>query len=164
VTLERHGLVSHQFLTLAQGSAILKVPLDPDFLPNLNVTVDAVGKAPRGSNIPDRPAQARAGLNLAISPASRELQVEVRPDQTGVLPGTSNGLQVSLKDFQGKPVAQSDVALLVVDEAVLALSGHDFRNPFADFYPDRPGDVEHDQVRDLVYLARIEDFPLPQGA
>ena len=47
ITLERHGVVSRQMLDLSTGSATLRVPLDEGYLPNLSVTVDAVGQEAR---------------------------------------------------------------------------------------------------------------------
>ncbi|MBT9585116.1 hypothetical protein IV102_17365 [bacterium] len=168
VTLERHGIVSHQFLDLSSGSATLKVPLEEAFLPNLHLTVDVVGKEPRAdgdgnpvAGAPPRPAQAQGGLNLAISAKSRELNVEVRPHSPKAAPGSQNQLEVVLKDASGKAVADGEVALLVVDESVLALIGGDYANPWDLFYSQRAAEVAHYGVRSWIELAMPGELPAP---
>ncbi|MBN9418658.1 MAG: hypothetical protein J0I12_24620 [Candidatus Eremiobacteraeota bacterium] len=178
VTLERHGLVSKQVLDLSSGSATLKVPLEEGFLPNLSVTVDAVGQEPRTdeqgnavAGAPARPAHAQASLNLPISAKSRQLTVEVKPAQPKSEPGSQNALEVRLKDAAGKPVAQAEVALYVVDESVLALAGGDYSDPWNLFYALRAAEVSHYTMRQFVELALAKEVaveppappPAPEG-
>jgi uncharacterized protein YfaS (alpha-2-macroglobulin family) len=169
VTLERHGLVSHQLLDLSSGSATLKVPLEADYLPNLHLTIDAVGKEARCdedgrpvAGAPPRPAQAQGSLNLAISAQSRQLTVEVKARSPKATPGSHNQLEVVLKDSSGKAVADGEVALLVVDESVLALMGGDYANPWDLFYKQRPSEVSHYGVRSWIQLALAGEIPLPE--
>ena len=160
VTLERHGMISHQLLDLSSGSATLKVPLEEAYLPNLHVSVDAVGQEARtdeeGNPVEGaspRPAQAQGRLNLSISARSRELSVEVKALRPKAAPGSQNQLEVQIKDASGKAVADSDVAVLVVDESVLALVGGDYANPWNLFYGQRPAEVAHYGVRGWIELA-----------
>lgn len=169
VTFERHGLVSHQLMNLSSGSATLKVPLEEAFLPNLQVTVEAVGQEPRRdgegkevAGVPPQPAQARGSLNLAISAESRNIQVEVAALQPKSAPGARNELNLKLKDASGKPLAQAEVAVLVVDEAVLALIGGDYANPWKLFYAQRPSEVVHEGVRQWIELALAGELPVPE--
>lgn len=166
VTLERHGLVSHQFLDLSSGSNTLKVPLEEDYFPNLRLTVDAVGQEPRrfkdgrplpGS--PTRPMQARGSLNLEINKASRELKVEVKPRRPQATPGSMNHLEIGVWDASGRPVANAEVALLVVDESVLALVKGVFENPLEAFCGLRAAEVNHQGVRGWIELALASELP-----
>lgn len=174
VTLERHGLVERQMLDLSKGSATLRIPLERAFMPNLHLVVEAVGQEPRSDDngnpvagAPPRPAQARASLNLEVSAQSRQLQVEVRAQNPRSEPGAQNQLHLTLKDAQGRPVAQGEVALFVVDESVLALIGGDYQDPWKLFYSLRPSGVVHDGVRKLIQLAlpeEVESIPRTVGA
>ena len=168
VTLERHGLVSRQTLDLSTGSATLRVPLDEGYLPNLSVTVDAVGQEARTdeqgnlvAGAPPRPAHAQATLNLAINAKSRQLTVEVKPAQPKSQPGSQNALEVRLKDALGKPVAEAEVALYVVDESVLALAGGDYSDPWSLFYALRAAEVSHYTMRQYVELALAKELNVP---
>lgn len=165
VTLERHGMVERQMLDLSTGSATLRVPLEEAFMPNLHVVVDAVGQEARTdangepvAGAPPRPAQARGSLNLEVSAKSRQLQVDVKARQPKSEPGASNQLELTLKDAKGKPVAQGEVALFVVDESVLALIGGDYQDPWKLFYALRASGVAHDGVRKFVQLALPDEI------
>ena len=52
-------------------------------------------------------------------------------------PGESAKLAVEVRDAAGKPVAGAEVAVIVVDEAILALTGYQFPNPIDAFYGER---------------------------
>ena len=80
----------------------------------------------------------RAGqINLPISTASRELTVSAEPLDKTLEPGGTTKVSVEVKDFQGEPVSNSEVAVVIVDESVLALSGYDIANPLGTFYSQR---------------------------
>lgn len=166
VTLERHGLVSHQLLDLTGGSNTLKIPLEDDYFPNLRVTVDAVGEEPRrdeeGRPLPEsptRPMQARGSLNLMISSASRELSVQVKPGHPQARPGAMSHLDVRVLDAGGHPVRDAEVAVLVVDESVLTLVKGVFENPLSCFSHLRPAEVFHEGVRRWIELALPDEMP-----
>jgi uncharacterized protein YfaS (alpha-2-macroglobulin family) len=152
-TIERHGIISKQRLTFQGGSATLKVPLEEAFLPNLHVHVEVVGEEPTDKKGGTRPAQAQGHIQLAIETEGRKLAVEVEPAQKKSAPGAQNALGVRLKDAQGRPVANAEVALLVVDESVLALIGGDYADPWSIFYRFRPSEVAHYGVRSWLQLA-----------
>ena len=165
VTLERHGIVERQALEFKNGSATLKVPLDEAYIPNLHVTVEAVGSQPRvdgqGQLVPGKPpqpAQAQGQLDLAISTKTRKLNISVQPDHAHAEPGSANGLQVKVANAGGQPLPNSEVALFVVDESLLALSGGDYQDPWSLFYRMRPAGVSHDGSRQYVELALPEEL------
>ena len=165
VTLERHGIVERQALDFKNGSATLKVPLDEAYMPNLHVTVEAVGSQPRvngrGEVVtgrPPQPAQADGKLDLPISSESRKLKVSVQPDHAHAEPGRANGLQVKVANAAGQPLPNSEVALFVVDESLLALAGGDYQDPWSLFYRMRPARVSYDGSRQYVELALPDEL------
>jgi uncharacterized protein YfaS (alpha-2-macroglobulin family) len=144
MTLTRQGIVSTERFTMEGDTTIIEIPIDAAYLPNLNVQIDLVGAQPRTTddgtplpNVPPRPAYAVGSLELAISTRSRELDVELVPQETGLEPGGSTTIDLSVTDANGNPVTNSEIALIVVDEAVLALTNYQLVNPLNSFYQNR---------------------------
>ncbi len=70
------------------------------------------------------------------------------PQETKLEPGAETTVNVVLKDADGEPVADAELAVIVVDEAILALTNYQLLDPISVFYTDRPSDVwEHLQPR-----------------
>jgi hypothetical protein len=132
LTLRRSGLLREERFTMAGGSHTLEVPVEDAFTPNVHVQVDLVGQAPReevGTGAPARPAFASGSLDLPVPPASRTLALAVTPREKALAPGGETVLDVTLRDSAGRPVANGEAAVVVVDEAVLALTGYRLPDP-----------------------------------
>jgi hypothetical protein len=69
---------------------------------------------------------------------------------------------VQVKDAAGKPVVGAETAILVVDEAVLSLTGYTFPNPIETFYRERSGDGRDHYLRAYVKLAQPAPLQLTQ--
>jgi uncharacterized protein YfaS (alpha-2-macroglobulin family) len=143
VTVRRAGILSRQQVRLETGSAVVKVPISEKHLPAVHLQVDVVGAAPRtgpgGSEdpiLPARPAFAKGTLKLRVPARSRTLAVTVAPDNREVEPGGSTSVEVIVRDADGRPVAGSEVAVVVVDEAILALSAYELPDPIGSFYAE----------------------------
>ncbi len=152
VTYRRSGLLKTERVTLKSGSTVLKVPIEEAYVPNLRVQVDLVGVS--GSK---RPAYASGSLNLSVPPLARTLAVEVKPVHPSTDPGAKTTIEVVVKDAAGKPVADSEVALFAVDEAVLALTGYQFPNPLDVFYAQRGPETSDVHSRQYVVLTKLEE-------
>ena len=72
-------------------------------------------------------------------------------------------LDLVLRDAAGRPVANGEAAVVVVDEAVLALTGYRLPDPLDVFYARRGADVSDHRLRSHVLLARPEELA-PPGA
>ena len=71
-----------------------------------------------------------------MSTAIPALTVDVsRPRLRGLSPGESTKITVAVKDDKGKAVSDAEVTLIVVDEAVLALSGFSLSDPLGVMVP-----------------------------
>ena len=121
---------------MKDSSITLKIPLDEKYLPNITAQVDLVGAESRTDDkgevdpkLAKRPAFASGNINLSISTAARKLTVSAEPQDKTLAPGGETKVDVSVKDFRGEPVANSEVAVVVVDESVLALSRYVDRRP-----------------------------------
>jgi hypothetical protein len=165
VTLRRSGMVRSERFTMTGPTYTLKVPIEEKLIPNVHVQVDLVGAAPRlddaGEPLPDaprRPAYATGEINLKVPPLARTLVLEVSPREAKLEPGGTTTVDVNLRDAQGKPVQDAEVAVVVVDEAVLALTNYDPADPVSIFYAERSPDVSDYHTRSQIVLANPEDL------
>ena len=141
LTVSRNGLNSTERFTIDKGSAVLTVPITEADVPSLTLGLEVVGQTTRIAadgtplpSVPARPAYATGGLTLPVSLASRTLTVAAAPRDEQVLPGGSTTIDVAVTDSSGRPVEGAEFAVVVVDEAVLALTGYDLPDPLAAFY------------------------------
>jgi uncharacterized protein YfaS (alpha-2-macroglobulin family) len=166
LTLRRSGLLREERFTIAGGSHTLAIPIEDGFTPNVHVQVDLVGRAPRGgeSAAPKpavRPAFASGTIDLPVPPLSRTLGLSVTPREKALAPGAETVLDLVLRDPEGHPVANGEAAVVVVDEAVLALTGYRLPDPLDVFYSRRSAEVSDHRLRSHVLLSRPEDLQLP---
>ena len=160
LTVSRGGILYSQHFRIESGSITLSIPIEERHIPNLNIQVDLTGAAPRldedGQPLTDldsRPAFASGQLNLSIPPIQRTLSVEVTPDQSQLEPGGQTTLTVSVEDANGRPVPDAEVAVVVVDEAILALTNYQQADPLGIFYAERPSEVTSVYGRASILLA-----------
>jgi hypothetical protein len=164
LTLRRDGLVKTERFSMRESSITLKIPLEERYLPNITAQIDLVGAAVRTNDkgetdekLSKRPAFASGKINLPISTESRKLIVSAEPQNKTIEPGGATKVDVKVKDFRGEPVANSQVAIVVVDESVLALSGYSIADPLGIFYTARGEGVTDYHLRKDVLLGIPED-------
>ncbi|HWW77918.1 MAG TPA: alpha-2-macroglobulin family protein, partial [Pyrinomonadaceae bacterium] len=160
LTLRRSGLVRTESFRMNEPSHTLRVPVEEGFTPNVYVQVDLVGAAARANDkgeadekLPKRPAFASGSINLSVPPLARKLQVTATPRDKAVEPGGETTVAVEVKDASGRPVAGGELAVVVVDESVLALTGYKLDDPLSIFYAERGADVTDYHLRKDVQLA-----------
>ncbi len=174
LTLRRDGIVKTERFSMNESSTILRIPLEEKYLPNIYAQVDLVGAAERSADtlsasgeLADRvsalrrPAFASGEINLSISTDSRKLTVSAEPLEKTLAPGGETKVAVEVKDNAGKPVADSEVAVVIVDESILALSNYDIANPLGIFYTPRGEGVSDYHSRKDVVLANPDDLHSP---
>ncbi|MGW8250613.1 MAG: MG2 domain-containing protein, partial [Anaerolineales bacterium] len=159
LTVSRSGILYTQPFHLEGNSITLEVPVEQAHIPNLNVQVDLVGSAPRVddrgeplTDAPPRPAYASGSLNLDIPPLERTLSLQVAPAEPELEPGGETLINLQLIDSQGRPVPSAEVAVVVVDEAVLALSSYQLSDPLEIFYAVRQSDTNASYGRASLVL------------
>jgi alpha-2-macroglobulin len=160
VTIRRSGIVESRVIHLDGLSTIIEVPIEEAMTPSITVQVDLVGAAPRRGEdgkidpkLPKRPAFALGSATLAVPPRQRTLTLTVAPAQAKLEPGAETSVKVAVVDAAGRPVKDAEVALVVVDEAVLALTGYKLSDPLATFYGWRDPGVRDHHLRQHVLLA-----------
>ncbi|HCU25357.1 MAG TPA: hypothetical protein DF383_10080 [Deltaproteobacteria bacterium] len=121
VSIEGARIHRYSVETLDGFSKTLEIPLPKEWVPNVYVSVTAIGKKEFYEGM----------VELAVSPREYFLNVEIEPDAQTYRPGGNISYKVSTKDMQGKPVS-AEISLGVVDESIYALKADstDIKNFF----------------------------------
>ena len=162
LSVRRSGLVKVERFRMDTATTTLRVPIEEGWTPNVSVQVDLVGEEERASTtsvqagakpLPKKTAYASGSLKLSIPPFDRRLSVSAMPRDNALEPGGETNVSVDVKDASGAPVSGGEVAVIVVDEAVLALTNYKLDDPVSVFYGDRPEEVEDVHMRGKVWFA-----------
>jgi hypothetical protein len=164
LTIRRQGVVHTSRFQLASTTEPIRVTVDPSWLPNATAHVALVGAIPRENArgvadpaLPKKPAFAEGQATIRVPPRERTLRVSAMARDAKLDPGGSTTVDVEVRDAAGAPVAGSNAAVVVVDEAVLALSAYATPDPVAAFYADRSPDAHDAELRARVLVARPDD-------
>jgi hypothetical protein len=125
LTIERGGVLSVESLGEIGNSETLEIPIKPEYVPTVYVSVMLV----KGRTTDSPTPQFKLGYAaLNINPEGKILAVKVTPDgklnAKGLAeyqPGDKATFTIEAQDAQGKP-AQTEFSVALVDKAVLALA------------------------------------------
>ena len=133
MTVRRSGIVRTDTIASDSSTMMLAVPITEADIPNTHVQVDVVGASDkpgaRGTDF------ATGMVALQVPPTGRSLELTPAPADSVLTPDAPTSVAVQVRDAEGRPVAGAEVALAVVDEAVLALTGYRFSDPLELFHP-----------------------------
>jgi len=159
----RDTMVRRKSFEVEGGSAKVEVPIASKDVPEATVRATVVGREAEGGRVagggsPDGgaradagtaavadatgsddgrryvPAVAEGGLALEVPPDERRLSVEIDAEPASTEPGSQVETTVSVTGPEGEPVADAEVALVAVDEAIMALSGYEMPSPLKTMY------------------------------
>src|SRR5690606_41522 len=101
-----------------------------------------------------------------IPPVTRALAVTATPADAELEPGDATTVTVQVAGPHGTPVEGAEVAVVIVDEAVLALTGYELIDPLDVFYADIPSTLYTELARAGIVLTRADLLggDLPEGA
>ncbi len=159
-TLNRAGIVTSLRFTMTESSYTLRLPIEEAYLPDITLNVELVGAAPRTDDqgeplpeLPVRPAYAAGEITLNVPPLRRTLAVEATLADRELMPGGETTLDLVVLDAAGQPVQDAELAVVIVDEAVLALTGYQMADPVATFYRSRGSGINTVRGRASLILA-----------
>ncbi|MBS1796764.1 MAG: Ig-like domain-containing protein [Acidobacteria bacterium] len=165
LTLRRGGIVKTERFSMTDASTVLKIPVEEAYLPNFHAQVDLFGATKRvyfeselDAKLPPRPAYAGGELNLPVSVASRRLTVVAEPREATLEPGGATTIDVAVADAAGRHSPDAEVAVVAVDESVLALTNYRVADPLDAFYPQLEANVNDFYSRESVVLAEPENL------
>ncbi|MGC9522901.1 MAG: alpha-2-macroglobulin family protein, partial [Anaerolineae bacterium] len=180
MTLERGGILEVERMTIREANPVIEIPITDAHVPNIIVSFVVIkGVGSDSEAVPD----VRIGMvNLEVEPVDQLLDVSVAADcdpeeqdargRCTFAPGERVDLAVRTRDADGEPV-DAEVAVAIVDKAVLALADPNSPTLREAYYAPRPlgvmsGDgllMLHNRLaEDLEALRRrAEQIALEQG-
>lgn len=158
LAIEREGVVDLKYVALDPANPSLDVPIVDAHVPNIYVSILAV--LPRQGNPVysqeadvAAPGYAYGSLSLPVRKVHGGLSVAIDGAGEGVLalPGSRHKLSVNVTDINGAGV-EAEVALAVVDEAVLSLTAYQSPNLSSLFKVTQPLQVATSDTRKALTL------------
>jgi uncharacterized protein YfaS (alpha-2-macroglobulin family) len=116
VTIERGRILSYEVTELASNGAILEIPVEDKYAPNVFVSVMLV---PRNGAADGAPGFKVGYAQLAVEAPESLLRITVTPDETHYEPGQMASYTIRARDYLNQPVS-AEVSLAVVDAAKLS--------------------------------------------
>ncbi|MES2295587.1 MAG: alpha-2-macroglobulin family protein [Pseudomonadota bacterium] len=148
VSLEREGVLASQTYTLTRAEEDITLPSAPNFAPGLSVNATFV----QGSK--HLPAQLAPGtdahkmlersarITLMFNPASKRLQVDVKPASATARPGTALPVRITVRrESDATPAAGAHLTLIAVDDALELLKPNATTALLERFWFDRGHDT-----------------------
>jgi hypothetical protein len=141
LVVEREGIERLIPLVIEGGATTVELPIAEHMLPRVTVgallvrgRVEVAG-APPGQDL-GMPGWATGQVAVDVSSDAKRVFVAIDPAQDEIGPGESLRVDVRTTDRRGFPV-RSALAVMVVDEGVLSLMGHQTPDPLAFFHHER---------------------------
>ncbi|MHB0856920.1 MAG: Ig-like domain-containing protein [Anaerolineae bacterium] len=134
LTIERGHIFEHQLITLEGNSEQIRVPILPEYAPNIYVSLTIVKGIDESNPLPGF----KVGyVMLPVSIEQQELDITVTPDRTAAYsPRDQVTYQIRATDYRGRGV-EAELSLQLVDLAVEALSGPSGGDIVQRFYSER---------------------------
>ncbi|KAL9648275.1 hypothetical protein ABK040_013894 [Willaertia magna] len=124
-------------LEAKKGFYELQVPIKKEYRPNIDIHVHLFGTTKEFDEITendiDLPSYASGRISLKISIEHHKLDVVVIPKQSMTTPGKETSVNVIVTDKQGRNRENTEVCLVVVDEAILSMAGYKIADPISTF-------------------------------
>lgn len=156
--ITRAGITSTQTFNYDDdGSAQVSIPITEDDIGGIGVQIETAGTAARttGGDTP-RPAFAAGRITLPVPADQRSLTIDVAPRMARLTPGSDTQIDVVVRGPDGQPVSDAELAVIVVDEAVLSLTNYELADPLAAFYPDNRNRTTQFRGRSTLVLGNAE--------
>ncbi len=165
VVLEAPTGNRYRWVRVEGGKGVAELSVEGPFAPGVPVHVvlmrgrlAGVGPQPGTAVDVGKPATVAASTTLKVMPLDKQVKVELN-HPSRALPGEKVAITVRLADPAGRPLA-GEVALWLVDAAVLALGREQRLDPLPDFLlPHEPRSVIQDTRNRLFGLLPLEDLP-----
>ncbi|MFT7581038.1 MAG: hypothetical protein ACI9MR_002712 [Myxococcota bacterium] len=161
----RDGMVTTEHFSMQGPSHTLEIPVEEWMIPNFSVRVQLAGASPRTNaagdpdkTLPTKPAFGSGQIQLRVPPTVRKLTVVATPAAEKVAPGAKTSVALSITDHEGNPVKDAELAVIVVDEAVLALTGYRIPDPLGVFYTSRGSGLATWHLREKMLLATLDEL------
>ena len=141
VSMEGRDLASYKLVRSQDATAVFQIPITASSEPGVYVTAQFVrnGSVYRGSKY------------VKVPPLDHQMNVSITTDKPQYQPGQSAQYTISAKGADGKPVAQADFSLGVVDEAIYAIRPDMMQDPLAYFFQHEWNRVQSEDSLDYYF-------------
>lgn len=150
VSLERNGVIHQTRVALTKEQTPFAVAIEQGYMENVYVGIDRISKAKTDDKHPEPlPVHEIDGIDLKVDVDSSRLEIDAKPAQPIVEPGADATFAIAVTKDK-RPVANAEVALIVVDEAVLALADAHHADPLLAFYSEIEAGTSQNSTMDLI--------------
>ena len=156
VSVETDQILDTLLVPLAGNAGRIELPIKKEYAPNATVSIYLV--RPGGEK--SLPLERFATSEIQVRRPDRELKIEPHFASASAKPGENVHGEVRATS-EGKPVADADLAVFAVDEAVLKLGDWQLPHILDDFYPRNPFSVRNYQSLEN-YIDQITERSLTQ--
>lgn len=172
LTLERDGVLEHRIVPIRGNTPAIEVPITEAHAPNVFASIAVLrgrihDKADASGFETGAPAFRLGIVELDVELQQRRLDVQVRAGSGRAHPKDELPIELSVHDHAGAAV-DGRAVVMVVDEAVLGLTGYRTPDPVPSLYPDAPLGVRTADSRlELAHARRARRevlFPGGDGA
>jgi uncharacterized protein YfaS (alpha-2-macroglobulin family) len=141
VTIEYNGNIDYFPFQIKNNTPSIDIPIKESYAPNVYVSVMLT----RGRVHYDKDASGfetgapgfKIGYkNLTVVPRNQKLEVNVNPSRSIAQPGQNIQISFNINNYLKKP-AESRIACIIVDEAILGLTGYKTPDPLSTLYAER---------------------------
>jgi hypothetical protein len=160
----RNNTIFKQVTKVKGGAPQIQFQVTPEMLPNAAVEAVLVRQGKPLSQVDTSGLQNLVKIGFApfkVNLEDKYLKVQVKPNAESVQPGTEQTVQLELQNAQGSPV-QGQVTVMVVNEAVLQLSGYRPPDLVDTVYAEQLISTRFSDNRPNVVL-KPQSSPLPKG-
>ncbi len=153
VSVEREGILDAWTAPLKGGADYVEVPVKPEYLPNVYVSV-TLSRGRSGVQFDDdgldlgKPQGKQGYAVLNVTPQLRRVETVLKTNKQTYRPGEEVTVSLRTK-VKGKAVA-AEVTLMAVDEGVLALTAYKTPDLFKAFYGSRALSVSTADNRSFI--------------
>jgi alpha-2-macroglobulin len=131
VTTELMNVMQVRQVSATGRAVVLDVPIEARYAPNVFLAVTYV-----------RGGEMHAGeAAVVVPPRDKLLKLEIIPDKNELRPRETVSYTIVAQDGEGRPAANAEVSLGVVDEAVYSVRGESATDIRRDFYGRRYNEV-----------------------
>lgn len=128
VSIEGSKLHSYQIVEMKSSATVVEIPINKSYAPNVYVTATFVGKKHQFYSQTQM---------IKVSPLDRFLNISVNTDKPKYKPGETAKYTIKALHSDGKPAANTELSLGIVDESIYAIRPEYAQNICKFFYDQR---------------------------
>jgi len=164
-SVERERVFSQQFQEVGEGAATFRFRVTKEMVPNVFAQVSLTELGPKDGNLfadKDHVPYRLGFVEIKVDRAPHRLEVKVTPRDPKRRPGETAVLNLHVDDATGKSAA-AQLTVMVVDEAILNLTGYRPPDLVEQVFQDRALSLSLLDNRPLVVHARKKLPAPPKG-